>query len=327
MKIAFGVLSSHESQAAVEQLVRSLGSFDPVIVHHDYSKQRGFALAGTQAHLIHDYVETSWGSSSIPRAIFHLIRTALAHHPFDYFQLLSASCLPLRPIEELRQHLAAGQHAIYADILNLDSDEGVMMSHGHRVFCRADRMASRLLNWSRRCYFGDAPATVQQANLGIAARPVPHARLTARQWLGRKVHRAARAGLLDRHPFRKGVQPFIGSLWFCLRRDVCEYLVKQEEAHAPLSFLLGLKVCDEILFATTFGNSPFGHVPSNHFVSDFCGSHPRPLEVRDFHRLESSNKFFARKFLTESDDTVRQLALARLVLPSGIYPQARAAPS
>jgi hypothetical protein len=327
MKIAFGVLSSHESQAAVEQLVRSLGSVDPVIVHHDYSKQHGFALAGTQAHLIPDYVETTWGSPSIPRAIFHLVRTALAQHRFDYFQLLSASCLPLRPVEELRRHLATDQHAIYADILNLDSDEGAMMSHGHRVFCRADTFASRLLNWSRRCYFGDAPATVQQANLGIAARPTPHADLTARQWLGRKVHRAARLGLLDRHPFRNGVQPFIGSLWFCLRRDVCEYLVKQEEAHAPVSFLMDLKVCDEILFATTFGNSPFEHVPSNHFVSDFCGPHPRPLEIRDFHRLESSNKFFARKFPTESEDRVRQHVLARLVRPGNSYPEESAATS
>ena len=312
MQIAFGVLSAYEPEESVGQLVGTLGELDQVLVHHDYSKQPDFSLPSTHAYLIPDPVKTQWGSSDLARAIFHLIRTALKRSRFDYFQLLSASCLPLRPIEELRRHLAEGRHAIYSDILNLDADERVMMSHGHRVFCRVDKPASRLLRRSRCWYLGDSPVTVQHANLGIERRFNLNAQLTALQWVGKKIHDAARAGFLDDHPFRGGTLPLVGSLWFCLRRDVCEYLVHQEESNPLMKYLMRLKVCDEILFPSILGNSNFDTVPSNHLVSDFVGSHPRVLGKGDLCMLAESDKFFARKFSLDADDEVRQSVLARL---------------
>jgi hypothetical protein len=306
MEIAFGILSAKEPEDAVKQLVRSLGTDDPVFVHHDYSKQARFTLEGTPAYLIPDYVETNWGSAGLPRAIFHLIRTALQRSSFDYFQLLSASCLPLRPVDELRCHLAREQKAIHADVLYLDRDERAMMSHGHRVFCRAEKMAYRLLRRSRRWYMGDEPVTYQQANLGIHDRPDPEAQLTALQWLGKQVHHAARVGLLDNHPFHGDKEPLVGSLWFCLRRDVCEYLVEQEHSSYLVPYLLSLKVCDEILFPTLLGNSTFEIVPSNHLVNEFIGAHPRVFRREDLQALAGSVKFFARKFSTRVSDDVRQ---------------------
>ena len=94
MEIAFGILSSQEREESVRQLVHSLGDADPVFVHQDLSKQPEFSLAGTHAYLIPDYVKTTWGSAELARAILHLIQTALQRSRFDYFQLLSASCLP-----------------------------------------------------------------------------------------------------------------------------------------------------------------------------------------------------------------------------------------
>ena len=312
MEIAFGVLSAKEPEAAVMQLVRSVGDEGPVIVHHDYSKQPRFALPRTHAYVIPDYVETNWGSPGLPRAIFHLIRTALTRSHFDYFQLLSASCLPLRPIDELREHLQAEWRPIHADVLNLDSSERVMMSHGHRVFCRSEKLAARLLSRSRRWYLGDDPITVQEANLGIHERPDPASQLTAWQWLGKQVHQAARAGLLDSHPFHGTTAPLVGSLWFCLRRDVCEYLVEQERSNSLVPYLMSLKVCDDILFPTLLGNSPFDIVPSNHLVNDFIGSHPRSFNTGDLQLLGGSDKFFARKFETDPDDGARKHVLRRV---------------
>jgi hypothetical protein len=312
MEMAFGVLSAKEPREAVMQLVASLGHDDAVIIHHDFSKQPEFELPQTQAYLIPDFVETDWGSSGFVRAIFRLIRTALERSHFDYFQLLSASCLPLRPIDELRSHLAGGQAAIHADILNLDSDERVMMSHGHRVFCRAETLASRLLGRSRRWYFGNDPVTIQQSNLGIHDRSDPKAQLTPWQWLGKQVHIAARAGLLDHHPFHGDSTPFVGSVWFCLRRDVCEYLVQQEESSSLVPYLLSLKLCDEILFATLLGNSGFDIAASNHLVNDFVGSHPRCFDEHDLPALARSDKFFARKFDTDAGDVSRQGVLRQL---------------
>jgi len=317
MEIAFGVLSAFEPEDSVRQLVTSLGDSDPILVHHDYSKQPDFSLPGCRAHVIPDYVVTEWGKPEFAKAIFHLIRTALALSRFDYFQLLSASCLPLRHIAELRGYLAQGKHPIYCDILNLDADERVMMSHGHRVFCRDDKMASRLLGRSRRWYLGNDPITVQQANLGIERRANPHARLTVRQWLGKKIHDAARRGLLDDHPFRDGTAPLVGSLWFCLRRDVCEYLVQQEDSNHLTPYLMNLKVCDEILFPTILGNSTFDIMPSNHLVNDFVGPHPRLFDEGDMDVLASSDRFFGRKFSPDASDEVRLSVLTRLSHKAG----------
>ncbi len=312
MKMAFGILSAKEPASVVGQLIQSLGDQDSVTVHHDYSKQSEFKLSGDRAYVIPDFVETGWGSPGLPRAIFHLIRTALARSRFDYFQLLSGSCLPLRPVHELKHRLALRDVPIHADLLDLDADDRAMMSHGHRVFCRAEKLASRLLSRSRRWYLGADPITIQQANLGINDRPDPASELSTLQWLGKQVHVAARVGLLDNHPFHDGTAPFVGSLWFCLRRDVCEYLVAQEASNPLIPYLLGLRVCDEILFPTLLGNSPFSTAPSTHLVNDFIGSHPRVFEPRDMARLAGSDRFFARKFSTDSGDSTRRRVLSLL---------------
>ncbi|MEO6269960.1 MAG: hypothetical protein ABIP08_06620, partial [Lautropia sp.] len=191
----------------------------------------------------------------------------------------------------------------------------VMMSHGHRVFCRAGRPAARLLRRSRRWYLGEDPVATQQANLGIHQPPGLGAGLSTLQWLGRQVHLAARAGFLDDHPFQDGVTPFVGCLWFCLRRDVCEYLVRQEQTCHLVPYLLGLDLCDEILFPTLLGNSGFIIAPSSHHVSEFVGSHPRPFVEGDLPALAQSDRFFARKFNpdpVDALDAARGRVLARL---------------
>lgn len=311
MKIAFGILSANEPAAAVTQLVRALGDDDPVFVHHDFSRQPAFTLPCPQAYLIRDFLETGWGTPGFVRAVFHLIRTALARSSFDYFQLLSGSCLPTRPTADLRRQLSRHGEAIHADLIDLDSDPEAMMSHGHRLFCRTARPAARLLRRSRRWYLGANPSTIQRANLGIE-RPQVSNRLAPLQRFGRRVHQAARNGALDRHPFQHHFQPFVGCLWFCLRRDVCEYLVRQEEVSHALPYLLGLSLCDEIVFPTLLGNSGFTIVGSNHLVNEFAGPHPRPFEECDIATLAGSDRHFARKFRTDVNDPVRRAVLQSL---------------
>ena len=58
-------------------------------------QQPAFSLAGTRAWMVPDPVQTGWGTPGLPQAIFHLIRCALERESFDYFQLLSGTCLPL----------------------------------------------------------------------------------------------------------------------------------------------------------------------------------------------------------------------------------------
>jgi hypothetical protein len=301
-----------EPEGTLEQLVRSLGKDDPVFIHHDFTKRARVDLAETHAYLIPDPVVTARGTGHTVRAIFHLIRIALKRSRFDYFQLLSPSCLPLRPVEDLRRYLRRGQHAIHADILNLDKDERFMMSHGHRVFCRTGKLGSRLLSRSRRWYFGSDSVTFQYANLAVEVRSDSLAPLKPLQWIGKQVHQAARAGLLDNHPFRRGMAPQVGSLWFCIRRDVCENLVSKRDSDPGIAYLKDLKLCEEIFFPTLLGNSPFDIVPSTHLVNEFIGSHPRPFNEADLETLARSEKFFARKFEGGPAHPIRQSVLEQL---------------
>ncbi len=313
MDMAFGVLTAREPQEVVTQLVDSLGQRDSIFVHHDYSQQPAFEVAREGVRLIPDFIRTGWGEPSLARAILHLIRTALASSNFDYFQLLSGSCLPLQPVSALKSHLARARSPILADLVNLDTDERALMSHGHRVFCRSQKLAARLLRRSRRWYFGESPVTIQQSNLGIHERLAPSAELTPMQWLGKQIHVAARVGLLDSHPFHGDMTPYIGSLWFCLRRDVCEYLVRQEERNPSVPYLMDLKVCDEVLFPTLLGNSSFGIAPSNHLVNRFTGAHPRTFEAADLPTLAGSEQFFGRKFAMDAMDPCRQAVIDLLI--------------
>jgi hypothetical protein len=309
--MAFGVLCATERQEVVRQLLRALGRGDDVFVHHDFSKQPVFDLAGTGAHVIADPVVTGWGTAGFCGAIFHLLRTALRQSDFDYLQLLSGNCLPLKPIAALKAHLERSDTAIHAELIALDRDERAMLSHGHRAYCRDGRPLAGLLRRSRRWYLGPNPVTRQQANLGIEDRSVPATRLQPIAWAGRQIHRAARAGLLDRHPFGPGFAAYIGSTWFCLRRDACEYLVAQEHSHAALPYLLELHACDEILFPTLLGNSGLSTAPSMHVVNDFSGLHPQPFSLPDLARLERSDRFFGRKFRDDAHDPVRTALLRR----------------
>lgn len=316
MQIAYGILSANEPVGAVRQLVRALGDDDPVFVHHDFSRQPDFALDCPDAYVIPDYRQTGWGTPGFVRAVFHLVRTALALSRFDYFQLLSGSCLPTRPTADLKRHLAVADVAIHSDLLDLDADLEATMSHGHRVFSRADRPAARLLHRARRWYFAGRDTTVHRANLGVQ-RLDPAEPLRPLQWLGRRIHLAARTGALDEHPFRGGVTPYVGCLWFCLRRDACEYLVRQENESVLMPYLLSLPLCDEIVFPTLLGNSGFGIAGSNHLVNRFDGPHPRQFTPDDLPAIARSDRHFARKFRPDPGDPVRRSVIESLRVHRG----------
>ena len=311
MEIAYGILSANEPVGAVRQLVRTLGDDDPVFVHHDFSRQARFDLDCPGAYVIPDYRHTGWGTPGFVRAVFHLVRTALERSRFDYFQLLSGSCLPTRPTADLKRHLAATDVAVHADLIDLDADVEATMSHGHRVFCRADRPAARILRRARRWYFADRFATEHRANLGIQ-RLDPTQPLRPLQRLGRRIHLAARSGALDQHPFHARVTPYVGCLWFCLRRDACEYLVRQEHENGLMPYLLALPLCDEIVFPTLLGNSGFASAGSNHLVNRFDGPHPRQFDPGDLPALARSDRHFARKFRPDPHDPVRRSVIESL---------------
>ncbi len=308
--IAFGVMCSKEATPAVRQLIDALGQDQPVFVHHDHRKSPRFAVDQPNVRFIQEPLDTGWGTWGFVQAIVQTMRIALEQSKFEYFQLLSGSCLPIKSIARFEQMVAARTHDVNMGLISLDENTDAMMSHGYRVFARDESLRYRLLLRARKWYLSGNTVTLQKSGLGIQ-------QLTdsARGSMSLGGHVAvsftsmARRGKIFHHPFRKGLTPYIGSTWFGCSRAVCEYLVNRSQDDPLEAYYRGTKLIDESYFHTLIGNSKFSIGPSNHFISDFVESHPRQIETVDIVRLRQSPAFFARKFGFTLDDPTRMAAL------------------
>lgn len=306
-RIVFGILTARESPAVARQLVDALGPSHPVIIHHDFGKQPDFTVDGSNVHIIQDYVDTAWGTWSLVGAIGQLIRVALRRHTFDYFQLLSGTCMPLRPIAEFESFVGRAAAEVNMDLCNLIHDPLARLSHGFRAYAPRGSFRFRLLCRAREWYVKGRLQTVQHNSLGMwkrmaepDGRPLP---LRARAAL--RIMAVAERGVLFRHPFRRGFEPYIGSMWFGCTAGVCRYIVARRDDDALERHCQRVLVPDEMYFATLIGNSGFRVGPSNHAVSDFEGSHPRWIDRQTLIPLRATGRFFARKFPDDPDAPAR----------------------
>ncbi len=309
-RIVFGLMSSYESPDCVRQLVDALSPFR-VLVHHDTSKRPDPCINLPNARSVPDPALTGWGSWGFSQAILRTLTYALEQHDFDYFQLLSPSCLPIRPLADFQAHVNRNDADIHADLMPVDADDTMLMNFGYRTYLAGRTLRFRVLRRVRGWYFGDHPALLQTHSLSVLRRPMDGTggSVIARQ-AGLALTRMAAASALSAHPFGEGWRPMIGSTWFGARRSVCEYLVDSARNDPRIDHFRRLHIVDESMFSTMLGNSGFRIRPSNHAVNAFdAQGHPRVIGASDLHRLESTGRFFARKFSAHADDPARQWAL------------------
>lgn len=306
-RIVFGLMSSQQPEETVGQLVEALHPY-PVIVHHDYTKRRDFHLAMPNVAFIPEPKVTGWGTWGFVEAIFRTIEHALEHHDFDYFQLLSPTCLPLRPLAEFQAFVDMNVSDINADVLPLDTDDDIMMTFGYRAFSSASQIRFRFLRRMRSWYFGSDSDLVQHRSLSIlkrrdAGRAKPES-IKGRTSLA--VTRMLAQGRIGSHPFGPDLRPMVGSTWFGARREVCEHLVRASRDNREVGFFRGLNLVDEIVFPTLLANSRFRLGPSNHVISKFDErGNPRWIEPSDLEGLLATGRFFARKFPEDTSSPVR----------------------
>ena len=284
-----------------------------VVVHHDYRKLADFRPTGANIELIPNPLDTGWGTWGFCDAIFHTLRYALEQYDFDYFQLLSPTCMPLRPIQEFEAFVATDQADVHADQMLVTRDDDTLMSFGYRTFARFPSLRFKILRRLRSWYFSQGTDVIQTHSLAmLRLRDADRSRtLPARSalWLTRQ----AALGRLGGHPFGAGLQPMIGGTFFGARRAVCEYLVELHARTAIPQYLKHLSLVDETLFATLIGNSNFLIGPSNHAINDFNKvGHPKWIELVDLERLAATGRFFGRKFSEDPYSPIRQVLLDRL---------------
>ena len=311
-RIVFGLMSSQQPDTTVSQLVDALAPC-PVVIHHDFTKRRDFSIVRDHVQFVPDPKQTGWGTWGFADAIFHTLEYALDHHDFDYFQLLSPTCLPIRPIAEFAAHIAGATCEIQADVMPVDADNDVLMTFGYRTYVRDGTLRFRMMRRARGWYFGDQADLVQIMSLSILRRCLAHQSvfesIAPRTALA--FTRMVVDGQIAEHPFGSALRPMIGSIWFGARRPVCEYLVKLGRDPAVRRYFSHLHVVDETLFPTLLANSPFRVGASNHIISPFdMNGHPRRIEAQDVDALRYTGRFFARKFPDDPADPVRCRALA-----------------
>lgn len=320
-KVAFGVLSSKQSAAAIEQIAAAVYPH-PVLVHHDFSKQPDFAPRGANIAILSDPVATAWGDWSLVEATYRLMAKAMDDPAVTHFQLLSESCLPLHSISAFEDYLVASQADAMIDIIPMSSEQA-LHSHGWRYLARSawlrrlNRRASVWVTGSNHGHrdLGSLHLRVARAPRGFIDR--------VRRRMGRSVlHMSALAGqaLLESN----GLQQYaIGAQWFGANRRTVAWLLEARQqlgsltAHYQRCHIPDESYIHTLLFNAQQAGLLLRIVPTNHALYwDSHGTGPDQLELADIARLYSSGKHFGRKFALQQDADVRQQLLARAASPS-----------
>ena len=113
---------------------------------------------------------TGWGDWGFATAIVQSLNQALNESAFDYLQLLSPSCLPIRPIADLITHVGQGDADHHVDAFALDRDWDTWMSFAWRAYAPQASDRQRVLSRLRRWYFGQAPELEQQHSMSVLHR-------------------------------------------------------------------------------------------------------------------------------------------------------------
>lgn len=316
MRILFGIMSAVQPAATVASLVDALGRDHPVMLHHDWSQQPDFPLRRPNLTYVERPERTGWANWGFSRGILRLVDEALARERFDYFQLLSPTCMPVRPMAEFEAHLAATGADFLIDAVRLDSDPKVLMSHGWRAFAAAGSWRHRVLRRARNWYFGSDGAVANRAGLSFPTKSLLQAPgiagLKAR--MGQAITTLARKQVGFHHIFSDAYPCYVGSTWFTASRRGCEYLLAQSRDERLTDYFSRMHMGDEMFFPTIFRNSGMPCAPAPHYIARFLDARPLWLRVEDLDEVLATGSFFARKFPEEPDCEVRRRLLKHIDL-------------
>jgi hypothetical protein len=325
-RVVFLLMSAQQPGPTVEQLVDAL-SPHPVVVHHDFTKKDDFKVDRPNASIVADPKVTAWGAWGFTSAILHTLRHIVDTYEFDYCQILSPTCLPIRPVHEFIAHVSNDPSEAHVDLFDLGEDLDTWMSYMYRAYFPVDRLrylvARRFGNW----YFRGREQRMQRNSLTIRRLPVgpPTAFDRYRRAAAVTLSRLMVSMPYPACPYTATFRPAVGSTWFGARRHVLESLLQMANEPGLARFYSPLLLADEHMFQTLLHNSRFRLGPSNHAVNTFNEAHPRTITDDDLPQLMATQRFFARKFSDNVDDPARLRVIASLgtsadAAPIGIVP-------
>ncbi|WP_139558855.1 core-2/I-branching beta-1,6-N-acetylglucosaminyltransferase family protein [Methylotetracoccus oryzae] len=306
-KIIFGLMSAVAQIGTVEQLVAALQPH-LVVVHHDFSQQMHFRIKAENARMVPNPKQTGYGVFAFTEGVIQLLAYCLEHIDFDYFQLLSPACLPIKPLRQFSAHIAASHDDAHAEFVDLATDRDAMMSYAPRAYSPYRSWRRKLLRQAGYWYFGKHAMAEPVAGVQILRR----SKRIATDPLGLAAYsitKLASLGAFGSYLAAPGLYPKVGAAWFGARRSVCEYLVQRFLEPAVYEHYREFNDIAEISFQTLLGNAPLRIGPLNTYVNAYAGWHPHVFKSEDLPQLAALPQCFARKFPDDPDAEVRRRVL------------------
>jgi hypothetical protein len=325
--IIFGVLSYRSSSDAISQFADAVFPHK-VLVHHDFHQRPEFDICRENVSLIKIPTRTSWGSWSLVEATLMLIEQATAMGQWDYFQLASESCLPVRPIGEFAEYLEHMKPDVMIDMqpLKADSPE-LMMNYAWRYLPRSPmmrRVARRAGVWCIGRDFNYLEG--HGGNIKVPSN-TPKTRLdNIKMLIGKKILTSFEKWNTGAFPVGKVNQCWVGSQWFALSRQAALRVLSERKATPELeAHFRRCHIPDESYIQTLVSKCSFNNMqPSNHVTFWKGGGFgPDELTASDLPKILRSKKFFARKFSLDIDCPVRRQILQLCKRSPGIVIRAR----
>jgi hypothetical protein len=305
-RIVFAVMSAVAPVATVDQLARALAPHT-VLVHHDFTQQPDFRPAATNIVFVPDPVRTGWGVFGFVDGIFNTLRHAVAEHDFDYLQLLSPSCLPIKPVPHFEAHVVGPADAHF-DCVDLLGDRDALMSVGYRAFTPEGSFMHRVTRRLSTEYFGPEHGRRDEAGIWLRSGGRPG----VLPWVGYGLMRALSQPAIGKHVFDESFRPYYGSTWFGARHRVVRSMVDGFDRQGVREYFSRLRIAEEFLVPTLLMQAGGPKGPINHYIQRFDEAHPGTLVEEDVGLLRASPAFFGRKFPSDAHAHVRMRVLSEL---------------
>jgi hypothetical protein len=312
-KIVFLVMSAVHPVSVVRELSRSLAP-QTVLVHHDFTQTPDFLLDEPNVILVPDPKKTGWGVWGFIEAVFHAMRFAVKTLDFDYLQLLSPTCLPIKPMHAFEEHVASRRTEVDVSWIDVYDDQDALMSVGYRIFAPEHSLSHRILRRLSVEYFGDNPVLKDVAGVQLRTQPAagPGGKLPLRARLALKVTKGYTKPEARRHIFDQNFRPYFGSAWFGAHRHVIEWMLRRFSQPDIARQFSRARIPEELVMVTMLKNAGFKAGPYNHCIITFMGPNPKWIDEQDYETLRRSPAFFARKLPVEAASPIRRRVLLEL---------------
>jgi hypothetical protein len=318
MKILFGIMSAVQPAATAAALCDALGRDHPILIHHDFSQQADFSVVRPNVDFVPDPKRTGWANWGFTEGILKLLETALKRSDWDYFQLLSPVCLPVRPVAEFARFLEESGVDYLASAVRITDHPNYLVSHGWRAYSPENTLRHRVLRRARRWYLGPNPVFSNKHGLSYPETSMIGsgglAGLKAR--IGLAITEMAKRGIGFPHVFGPDNPCHAGSTWFTASREACQLMLTRAADPETLRFISRMHMADEMFFPTVLRNSPLRGRESEHYISHFQEARPAWIGLDDLDTIFASGKFFARKFPEDVESPVRVAVTQRLARAS-----------